>query len=173
MPPPGRVAPPPAIRDEAYVPVYGPDSLKTRKVTASGVRSTVTAGKIYVQGKFLFQVEKLLGVHVIDYTNVEKPVKLGFINSHGCSEVAFKDGYLIINNLDDLVFLDVRDIKNIKETTRIAHAFPQFYVDQYSNTRPNSHPPVAGKYYVCPDFFKGDVIEWKLEKNVANAYCYY
>lgn len=156
------------VRAEAYVPVYGADSGDVYKITSAPVRQTIKAGKIYVQGKTLFQVEQLAGVHVINYSNKENPVKLGFIKSRGCSEVAYKNGFLIINNLDDLVFIDVSDINNIKEASRIRHAFVQFYVDQYNNSR----PPVSGKYYVCPNYYKGDIVEWKLEKNVKGAYCY-
>ena len=156
------------IRPEAYVPVYSTDSNNTRVVSAVAARPIKEAGKIYVQGNLLFQVEKLAGVHIIDYSNPAKPVKLGFIKSRGCSEVAYKNGYLIINNLDDLVFVDIRNVNNIKESTRIPNAFPQFFVDQFLNNR----PPEAGKFYVCSDYNKGDIIDWKLEKNVKGADCY-
>ncbi len=155
------------VREEAYVPVYGPDSNNARIIAETAAKATVLPGKIYVQGNLLFQVEKLAGVHIINYADVQNPVKLGFIKSRGCSEVAYKNGFLIINNLDDLVFVDVSDPAHIKESARVPHAFNQFYVDQYTNSR----PPGTGKFYVCPDFNKGDIISWKLAKNVTGANC--
>jgi hypothetical protein len=155
-------------RPEAYVPVYDTDSSGSRVVSAVAARPIRQPGKIYVQDNLLFQVEKLAGVHIIDYSNPAQPVKLGFIKSRGCSEVAYKNGYLIINNLNDLVFVDIRNVNEVKEATRIPNAFPQFYVDQFFNNR----PPEAGKFYVCPDFNRGDIIDWKLEKNVQGADCY-
>jgi hypothetical protein len=157
------------VRPEAFVPIYGGDSSTSRVVLSLPSRAILDAGKIYVQGDLLFQVEKLEGVHIINYADPTKPVKLGFIKSRGCSEVAYKNGYLIINNLDDLVFVDVRNAASVKETARIPHAFTQFYVDQY----PNNHPSITGKYYVCPDYNKGDVVDWKLQKNVKGAICFY
>jgi hypothetical protein len=158
-----------AVRPEAFVPIYSGDSGLSRVVLALPPRPILDAGKIYVQGDLLFQVEKLEGVHIINYADRTKPVKLGFIKSRGCSEVAYKNGYLVINNLDDLVFVDVRNPASVKESARIQHAFSQFYVEQYRN----NHPPVSGKYYVCSDYLKGDVVDWKLEKNVKGANCFY
>jgi len=156
-----------AVRAEAYVPVYSNDSAQTHSITSLPARPIKMAGKIYVQGTLLFQVETMVGVHLVSYADPLHPVKLGFIKSWGCSEVAFKNGYLVVNNLNDLVFIDVRDLSNIKEASRVSGAFPQFNSDQYYNSR----PPVTGKYYVCPDFSKGEIVDWKLEKNVTGAYC--
>jgi hypothetical protein len=158
-----------AVRPEAFVPIYSGDSSTSRVVLALPSRAILDAGKIYVQGDLLFQVEKLEGVHIINYADRTKPVKLGSIKSRGCSEVAYKNGYLIINNLDDLVFVDVRNVAGVKESARIPHAFRQFYVEQYQN----NHPSVSGKYFVCADYNKGDVVDWKLEKNVKGANCFY
>lgn len=151
------------VRAEAYVPVYGTDSF-TRTIKGGLPRQTQNAGKIYVLGNYLFQVEKMKGVHVIDYTDRKNPKKLGFIYSSGCSEVAVKNGFLIANNMDDLVTIDIRDLGDIKEAARIPKAFPHFFMEI-------SAPPVSGVYYVCPEFSKGDVIGWKLEKNVKGANC--
>lgn len=154
-------------REEAYVPIY--DSTECRLVASHPPKAIDKAGKIYVLGNYLFQVEKLAGVHVIDYTDRTKPVKLGFIQSYGCSEVAAKGAYLIINNLDDLVTVDISNVNNVREVARISKAFLQYRVDGYTQFLP---PPERGKYFICPDFTKGTVIGWKLEKKVKNAFCF-
>jgi hypothetical protein len=157
----------PEIREEAYVPVYGFDS-SLRAVKNIPVQPTVKAGKIYVFGRYLFQVEENMGIHVIDYSNKTKPVKLTFIKSLGCSELAVKNGLLITNNMNDLVSVNISDLQVIKEVSRNKFAFKNYYFDWYKGNK----PPERQKYYVCPDYYKGDIISWKLEKKVANAYCY-
>lgn len=155
------------VRDEAYVPVYGVDTV-VRYIKGIAPRATVNAGKIYVFGNYLFQVEKFKGVHVIDYSDKQKPVKLGFITSGGCTEVAVKNGYLITNNINDLVTIDISQIGAVKEVARIQNAFPHA---SYEMTRERMMPPETGKFYQCPDLSKGDVMGWKLEKNVKGANC--
>lgn len=151
------------VQKEAYVPIYGSTEL-ARTIRAETARQTVEAGKIYVLGNYLFQVEKMQGIHVIDYSNRKSPKKIGFITSVGASEVAVKNGYLITNNRDDLVTIDIRQLDSVKEVARITNAFPHFYEEV-------AFPPLRGIYFVCPDYTKGDVIGWKLEKNVRNATC--
>lgn len=155
------------IQEEAYVPVYGFDS-SLRTVKNMTVQPTVKAGKVYVFGKYLFQVEENTGIHVIDYGDKTKPVKLTFIKSMGCAEVAVKNGILIANNMNDLVSVNISNLQTVKEVSRIKNAFKNYYYDWYNNSK----PPVRGKYYVCPTYTAGDIIEWKLEKKVPNAYCY-
>src|SRR5450631_1727320 len=78
-----------ADRPEAFVPIYSGDSSTSRVVLAFPPRAILDAGRIYVQGDLLFRVEKLEGVHIINYADRTKPLKLGFIKSRGCSEVAY------------------------------------------------------------------------------------
>jgi hypothetical protein len=156
------------IRAEAYVPIYGTDTA-LRRIGSMAPQPTASSGKIYVFGSYLFQVEKFKGVHVIDYSDKTKPVKLSFIKSGGALELAVKNGYLITNNADDLVTIDIRDPLNAKEVARVPKAFKNYEFDWYTQMK----PPKRGSYYVCPDYYMhGDVIGWKLEKNVSNAYCY-
>lgn len=158
----------PQIRAEAYVPVYGFDS-SLRKITASGPQPTVNAGKLYVVGKTLFQVELDKGIHVIDYTDEQNPKKLGFINIGGCSEVAVKNNVIFTNCMNDVVSIDINDLSAPKELNRAVNAFSSDYY--YNQMAVRQKPPYPNVYYKCPDGFQGDVIGWKLEKNVEWANC--
>jgi hypothetical protein len=159
---------PAPIREEAYVPVYGYDS-SLRVVKNETPQPTLKAGKIYVFGSYLFQVEENAGIHIIDYRDKTKPVKVSFIKSVGCSELAVKNGLLITNNMNDLVTVNISDFQSVKEVSRIKKAFKNYYFNWYDGFK---KPPERGKYFVCPHFDKGDVIDWKLEKKVADANCY-
>ena len=155
------------VQPEAYVPIYGTDSI-LRGIRKIAPQPVFNPGKIYVYGNLLFQVENQKGVHVIDFTDRHNPVKRGFITCPGSSELAVKDGYLVTNNVDDLVTIDFRDSGNVREVARIHNAFPHYNVNEFQIVAPAE----KNKFYVCPDYRKGDVIGWKLEKNVSGANCY-
>jgi hypothetical protein len=150
---------------EAYVPVYGIDSTKFSIKTLQP-QPVARAGKMYVWGNYLFQVDEFKGVHVINYSDRQNPVKLSFITIRGCTEVAVKGNVLVANNLQDLVSLDVRQPTDVKEVGRIKDAFPGFYSHEMNP------PPDQSRPALCPDLSKGDVVGWSLEKNVK-AGCYY
>lgn len=155
----------PEVQPEAYVPIYGYDSARYA-VKAMPVQPTVQGGKIYVWGNYLFQIEQMKGIHVINYADRQNPVKLGFIGVKGCSELAVKGNHLITNNMGDMVVIDMRSINDVKEVGRIKMAFPQFNIPEFNM------PPERNKYFVCPDQSKGDIVGWTLEKDVKRAYCY-
>jgi hypothetical protein len=156
------------IRDEAYVPVYGIDTA-LRVVRSLAPQPVVAPGKIYVLGNNLFQVENMKGIHIINYSDRSKPEKISFIRIGGASELAVKNGFLVVNNGPDLVTVDVSDFHNAKEVGRVKNAFKTFYQTAWELRQ----PPEKGKYYVCEATPYGqDLIGWKLEKNVANANCY-
>ena len=151
---------------EAYLPIYGYDSSKYF-IKKTPPRPILAGGKIYVWGNLLFQVEQYQGVHVIDYSDKRNPVKIGFIASKGCTEVAVKGNYLIVNNLTDLVTVDFSNFSAVKEVGRLKGAFPsQLTSWQYEQ------PSVKGVYYKCPEPNKGDVMGWELKKNVKDHWCH-
>ena len=68
--------------------------------------------------------------------------------------------------MQDLVTLDITDRTNAKEVSRVKGAFFAYIAPEYN--LPDQH----NVSYVCPDPSQGDVIGWKLEKNVKRAWCY-
>lgn len=153
------------VAAEAYVPIYGYDSARY-VIRSKPPRSIVNAGKIYVFGNTLFQVEQFEGVHIIDYTDRKNPVKTGFISIKGCNDVTVKGNFLLTNNMQDLVTIDISNRNDVKEVGRVKGAFYAFIAPEFSQ------PPARDVRYVCIDQTKGDVIGWKLEKNVKKAWCY-
>jgi hypothetical protein len=154
-----------ALRDEAYVPIYGYDST-ARTIESLPPQPIMNAGKIYTYGYWVFQVDNDLGIHVINCADKKNPVKMGFIRVAGCREVAIKDQCLLTNNLNDMVSIDIGDLQNVKLRARIPQAFKT-----YNNYNEYKRPPEKGKYFECPNFYQGDVVGWKLVKNVY-ADCY-
>jgi hypothetical protein len=90
-------------------------------------------GKIYYKHPYLLVNEKYKGVHVIDNTNPENPVKKGFIIAPGCLDMAVKDDVIYLDNAVDLVSFD---FSQKKVTMRIPNILPepispngQYYAD--------------------------------------------
>jgi hypothetical protein len=153
---------------EAYMPVYGIDSTN-RIISADKPQPTVTAGKIYVYKNLLCQVEVFKGIHIIDYSNKNAPIKIAFLHIPGCSEVTVKNNIVLTNNMNDLVSLDIGNLPVITELSRVSNAFRM--TDFYNPDALDAKPPHSGVHFVCPNAFSGDVVGWTLEKNVSGAYC--
>lgn len=139
-----------------FKPVYASNNQELKKVYARPERPTVKAGKIYVTGNLLFQVEQDSGIHVINIADSTNPVKLGFIQSAMCREVAVKNGYVYTNNLADLVVVDISNINNVQVKSRLENVFSDMMLQS---------PPAFANgqltYFECPDPAKGIVIGWQ------------
>ena len=151
---------------DGYAPVYSSDVANVKTVAAESARPVKHGGKIYTVGNLLFQVELDSGVHVIDYGNPSNPVKLGFIRSYLCKEVTVKNGYMYINNMSDLVVVDITNINNVHEISRVKNVFPDLALQ---------YPPKAVQfdriYFECPDPSKGIIVAWTL-KTLNNPKCW-
>jgi hypothetical protein len=150
---------------QGYVPVYAsPGAVKN--IAAGPPRATVNGGKIYTTGSLLFQVEKDSGIHVINYANPASPQKLGFIRSVLCKEISVKNGFIYTNNLSDLVVIDINDMNNVHEVSRIADVFPDLALQYPAKTN-----PLETIYFECPDPFRGIVTSWQLT-TIKNPKCW-
>ncbi len=139
-----------------YKPIYASSNEALKTVYTKTAQPTVKAGKIYVTGNLLFQVEQDSGIHVINIADRANPVKMGFIQSAMCREVAVKNGYVYTNNLADLVVVDISNINNVQIKSRIENVFPDLILQS---------PPALNNgqttYFECPDPAKGVVIGWQ------------
>ena len=122
---------------------------------------------MYTTGQYLFQVEPDSGIHVINYSDPQHPQKIGFIRSLQCKEVSVSNGYIYTNNFSDLVVIDARDIKNVREISRVENVFPDLAL-QYPAKDPNNFTQL---YFECPDPSKGVIIGWK-EQTIKNPKCW-
>ena len=116
-------------------------------------------------GNLLLQVEQDSGIHVINYADPRNPRKVGFIRSYFCKELAMKNGLVYTNNLSDLVVININDLNNIREVSRIPGVFPDLLLQFPAKTNPNSTI-----YFECPDPAKGFVVAWK-EQIIRNPKC--
>ena len=113
---------PPPKKVWGYKPVFTVDS-SLLLIKSEGPRDVTNPAKIYVKGNFVFQNDVGFGIHVIDNSNPNNPVRIGFIRIHGNTEMAIQGNYLYANSMQDLVVVDISDWQNVVEVKRIAHAF--------------------------------------------------
>lgn len=151
---------------EGYAPVYVANVSHVKTVVAESARPMKKGGKIYTVGNLLFQVEQDSGIHIIDYGNPSNPVKLGFIRSYLCKEVTVKNGYIYTNNMSDLVVIDITNINNVHEISRVKNVFPDLAL-QF----PPESSRVGRVYFECPDPSKGFIVAWT-PKTINNPKCW-
>ena len=92
-------------------------------VSVEESREIKDAGKIYVYGDTLLVNEKEKGVHIIDNSDKKNPINRAFVNVLGSSDIAVKDGYMMVDSFMDLVVIDIHDMNNIKEVNRTINIF--------------------------------------------------
>lgn len=136
-----------------YEPVYNADPA-TKQVRFLPPRATIRGGNLYTTSFYVLEEEKDSGLHVISYLDPLSPKKLGFISIPGCRAVAVKDNYLYVSNYDDLVTINLDNITDMQETSRIAAAWHL-----------NNYPPFTNVLFICPDSSKGTIVAWQLSED--------
>ncbi|MDR0757906.1 MAG: hypothetical protein LBF85_08680 [Tannerella sp.] len=123
-------------------------------VAYAPARPLVHPGKIYFKGNYLFVVESLEGVHVIDVSNPSNPQNTGFIAIPGCVDIAVKEQSLYADSFVDLVTIDISDVTRPVETKRLTDVFP------YTATPPENPD------YPCAEVRqeKGVVVGWEVRR---------
>lgn len=109
-------------------------------------------GKIYFKDNYIFITEALKGIHVYDNSNPASPVYKVFIKLPGVVDISITGTTMYADSFVDLVVLDLQDMNNIHEVTRVKDILPYIL------------PPVNNKYptaYV--DREKGVVTGWELK----------
>ncbi|MCC6288971.1 MAG: hypothetical protein IT249_13895 [Chitinophagaceae bacterium] len=148
-----RIDSPPPAETEGYVPVYG-EKAKPSSISLTQPRAIENAGKIYVKGKLLYQVENGKGIHVISIEDPSRPVRKGFIPIAGAQEISILNNSLYTNTYNDLLVLDISAPENISVTKYMENAFTLISTEV---------PPESG-YFECVDPSKGIVVGWTKKK---------
>ncbi|WP_318310358.1 LVIVD repeat-containing protein [Flagellimonas crocea] len=84
------------------------------------------SGKVYVYQDYIFINDKYKGVHVIDNSNPNQPVKVAFIQIPGNVDISVKNDYLFADSLMDLVVLDISDLGDITIVNRLENVLQSY-----------------------------------------------
>ena len=86
----------------------------------------IESGKIYAYNNLVLVNDIDNGIHIIDNTNPENPVKVAFIKIKATKDMEIKGNYLYADSLMDLLVFDISDINNIHEVARLKDVFPSY-----------------------------------------------
>ena len=153
----------------ANVPVYLSYNDMRKPLKSTAALAITTAGKIYIKDNYLFVNEKYKGIHVFDNSNPASPVNLTFIDIPGNVDLAVRGNYLFADNYVDLVVLDISNIYQPAEVSRIRDIFPY------------TIPETAEVYPISTiDKEKGVIVGWQVKEvteeintNGISPYFYY
>jgi hypothetical protein len=146
-----------------YRPIYGIETNAKKIIYTNAPQPAVSRGNIYAFRSYIFQIDPGLGIHVIDNSVPSLAMKIGFITIRGCSEISIKNDKLYTNSYDDLVVLDVSDLKNVKEFSRLNGVFAEY---RYGS--PIAQPPGPG-WFQCPSY-DSLVVGWVRDSVFQNCY---
>lgn len=119
-------------------------------------------GKIYYKDGFMFVSEKYKGVHIINNTDPENPVKIKFLQIVGNKDIAIKGNRLYADNYTDLVTLDISSLESISVVNRLKDVYP---------AAKQAYPASYEGYFECVDNSNGIVIDWE-EAVLENPDCW-
>jgi hypothetical protein len=116
-----------------YKPIYKSKAAVRATIKSGSVKDIAQAGKIFIQGNYLFLVDVNKGVHVVDITNIAQPHKVAFIPIPGCNDIAVRGNYLYADFGADLVTINIANPTSASLVKNINNVFPESYVLGYSS----------------------------------------
>ena len=84
------------------------------------------SGKIYTYEDYIFVNDFFQGIHIIDNSNPENPVKLSYLKIPANQDIAVKDDILYADSGIDLVAFNISNITNITTVARLENVFPTY-----------------------------------------------
>lgn len=107
-----------------FTPVYKSTADIRAAIKADEPQPVSEAGKMFIQGNYIFLNEVNRGIHIIDNTNPSAPVNKAFINIPGNGEVFVKGNVLYADSYTDLLAIDISNIQHIQFKSYLHNAFP-------------------------------------------------
>ena len=122
-------------------------------VKQGDARELENPGKIYFKDNYIFIVEEMKGIHLINNADPSNPENISFLEIPGNVDIAVKGNILYADSYVDLVALDLSDLNNITEVGRVKNILP------YTVPEFDIEYPVAQI-----DENEGVVTEWEIKK---------
>ena len=147
----GCIEPLEDLPDEAIglAPLYTMDNWE--EISITGPQDIQQLGKLYHKAPYIYATDRGRGIHIIDNSNPEEPVKIAFLQIAGNSDLAIKGNTLFANNVRDLVAIDISNLDSVRVLSRQQEAFKivgATFPENYSG------------YFECVDSELGEVVGW-------------
>jgi hypothetical protein len=98
-------------------------------------------GKMYVYQNLLLISDGSKGIHIVDNQDKFNPQNIAYLNVIENVDMAVKDGYLYVDSLVDLVVIDLNNLTDIKESSRVENIFSYTapLLDDYKSVESECH----------------------------------
>ena len=106
-----------------YSPVYKSKEAVLAAINGASSEAIEHAGKIYIEGNFIYLNEVNKGIHIIDNSNPSHPVQTAFLSIPGNLDIAIKGNILYADMYSDLLALDITDPHHAKITSTLNNFF--------------------------------------------------
>ncbi len=137
---------------ECLVPVYAPYDENFEEIFRTDAREFENLGNIVLYKEYIFLIERLQGIHVLDNSDPAMPVNLHFLNIPGVSELTIDEDILFVNYGVNLILIDISDLSSITVVDAIEDFYP---IEELQLT-----PPDYFGSFECVDTDKGIVVDW-------------
>jgi len=112
-----------------YEPVYKSKDQLEAPVSVESGRDLENPGIIYSYGTYLLVNEFRQGIHVINNADPSNPINEAFLRIEGNEHFAVINNRLQANKYNQLLTIDITDVKNPIETSRVRNVFSEIYED--------------------------------------------
>lgn len=106
-----------------HTPVFESRESINAKIGNAGVQPIENPGKIFAIGQYILLNEVEKGIHIIDNSDKTNPTPIDFINIPGSLDVYILGGKLYSDSYNDIVVLDISDIRNVQLIERVNEVF--------------------------------------------------
>lgn len=115
------------IKENVIHSAYKPVLMETARVTTDVLllpfRENKNITLMRNMGSYLLALDYGLGIHIIDVTNINNPIKKGFYQIPACIDFEVKDNKVYANNHNHFIIVDFKDINQPIILKREAGAF--------------------------------------------------
>ena len=112
-----------------FDPVYKTRDEINRLPSVEMARPLINPGILYVYNDLILINEFREGIHIIDNSNPENPVNTAFLAIEGNEHFAILNNRLQANKYNALITVDITDIQNPRQTSRIENVFGSIWED--------------------------------------------
>ena len=145
---------------EALAPIY--TQIEVGDLVSEDIRPFGEIGQTDYYKDYILIIEEEMGIHVIDNSDTNNPIKTAFLNLPGISDFNLSEDYLVASLANHIVTVEIIDFQNSSITSMIEQQSPNGF-GSFPNMEFN------GKFE-CVDLSKGIVSGWEL-KMVVNPKC--
>lgn len=139
-------------------PVYLPLS-ELRNIRNLTPQPIGLSGTIFLRDTLFFMMEQKKGIHVFSIRDTLNPRALTFLSIPAINDFTLVGNRLYADSWKDLVTIDISDLGNIREVSRLEGVFS-----------PVLFPPLYNGIFECVDESRGAVVDWS-DAFLENARC--